>query len=361
MKTGARIRAVIMTGGSGNRFWPLSRTAWPKQFLDIAGAKPMIQDTVERLAPLIAPRDILTIADAGKTESLKRLLPGLPRKNFIVEPRARNTAPSLMLATARVYLEDPEAVVAALAADHLIRDPGRLRRLLDAGALAASRGDHIITFGIPPTFPSTGYGYIHYAGDKARKVLGEPFFPVIEFKEKPDLATAEAFLADGSYLWNSGMFLWRADTFASKLKRHAPAFYPYWERMLEALKKKDKKALLRIFKEIPALSIDYVLMEKARGVLVTKGDFGWSDVGAWSSLFDVWPRDAAGNAVRGEAVALDSSHCLVHNPGKLTALIGVKDLIVVDTGDALLICRRDLDQRVKDIVEILKKAGSGRY
>jgi mannose-1-phosphate guanylyltransferase len=353
-----KIRAVIMAGGSGTRFWPLSRKARPKQFLDIVGAKSMIEETVERLGPLVAPRDILTVADAGQTESLKRLLPGLPRKNFIVEPLARNTAASLMLATARVWLEDPEAVVTALAADHLIRDPERFRTVLEAGARAASKGDHIVTFGIPPTFPSTGYGYIHYAGRKARKVSGETFFPVLEFKEKPSLATAEAFLADGSYLWNSGMFLWRADTFARKLKRHAPAFHVFWERMLEALAGKDRKALERVFREIPALSIDYALMEKARGVLVAKGDFGWSDVGAWSALFDVWPRDAAGNAVRGEAVALDSGNCLVHTPGKLTALIGVQDLIVIDTGDALLICRRDLDQKVKDVVEILKKGRS---
>jgi mannose-1-phosphate guanylyltransferase len=361
MKTVSRIRAVIMAGGSGTRFWPLSRKSRPKQFLDIVGAKSMIEETVERLGPLVAPRDILTIADAEQTESLKRLLPGLPRKNFLVEPLARNTAPSLMLVTARVWLDDPEAVVAALAADHLIRDPERFRTVLEAGALAASKGDHIVTFGIPPTFPSTGYGYIHYAEDKARKVSGERFFPVLEFKEKPDVATAEGFLADGSYLWNSGMFLWRADTFARKLKKHAPEFYPYWERMLGALKKKDKKALLRVFEEIPALSIDYALMEKAKGVLVTKGDFGWSDVGAWSSLFDVWPKDEAGNALRGETVALDSGNCLVHSPGKLTVLIGVKDLIVIDTGDALLICRKDLDQKVKDIVEILKKGGTGKY
>ncbi|HEX2695491.1 MAG TPA: sugar phosphate nucleotidyltransferase, partial [Acidobacteriota bacterium] len=157
------------------------------------------------------------------------------------------------------------------------------------------------------------------------------------------------------YLWNSGMFLWRADTFARKLKRHAPALHVFWERMLEALAKPDRRALERIFSEIPALSIDYALMEKARGLLVAKGDFGWSDVGAWSSLFDIWPRDGAGNAVRGETVALDSGNCLVHTPGKLTALIGVRDLVVVDTGDVLLICHRDLDQKVKDIVETLKK------
>jgi len=350
-----RLRAVIMAGGSGTRFWPLSRKSRPKQFLDIVSAKSMVEETVERLAPLVAPRDILTVADSGQTESLKRLLPALPRKNFIVEPLARNTAPSLMLATARVFIEDPGAVVAALAADHLIRESGRFRTLLAAAAAAASRGDHIVTFGIPPTFPSTGYGYIHYEAGKARRVSGETFFPVLEFKEKPNVEAAEAFLAAGGYLWNSGMFLWRADTFARKLRRHAPLFYPFWERMLEALKKKDAKALLRVFEEIPALSIDYALMEKAKGVLVTKGDFGWSDVGAWSSLFEVWPLDGTGNAARGETVALDSGNCLVHNPGKLTALIGVKDLIVVQTDDALLICRRDLDQKVKDVVEVLKK------
>lgn len=352
-----RLRAVVMAGGSGTRFWPLSRRTRPKQFLDIVSSRSMVEETVERLAPLVRPRDVLTIADAAQTEGLKALLPGLPKRNFLVEPLARNTAPSLMLATARVFLEDPEAVVVALPADHLIREPGRFRTLLGAAAKAASKGESIVTFGIPPTFPSTGYGYIHFAGGKGRGVGGETFFPVLEFKEKPDLSRAEAFLADGGYLWNSGMFLWRADTFARKLKRHAPEFHLHWERMVEALKRKDGRALGAIFREVPALSIDYALMEKARGVLVAKGDFGWSDVGAWSSLFDVWPRDADGNAVRGEVIALEAADCLVHNPGKLTALIGVRDLVVVRTDDALLICRRDRDQKVKDVVEILKKNG----
>ena len=177
MTTSPGLRAVIMAGGSGTRFWPLSRKTRPKQFLDIVSARSMVEETVERLAPLIASRNILTIADAGQTEALKRLLPGLPKKNFIVEPLARNTAPSLMLATARVFIEDPEAVVAALAADHLIRDPGRFRTVLGAAAVAASRGDHIVTFGIPPTFPSTGYGYIHYAGEKAKKTIGRKVLP----------------------------------------------------------------------------------------------------------------------------------------------------------------------------------------
>jgi mannose-1-phosphate guanylyltransferase len=349
------IRAIIMAGGSGTRFWPLSRKTRPKQFLDIVSSRSMIEETVARLLPLIPPKDIFTIADGDQTAALRNLLPDLPKRNFLVEPLARNTAPSLMLATAHAYLQDPETVIAALAADHLIRDPDRFLSKLQSGAKAAYSGDRIVTFGIPPAFPSTGYGYIHFSREKEKRTGGEPFFPVLEFKEKPGRAEAERFLADGNYYWNSGMFLWRADVFARKLRRYAPKFFPFWDRMLDALEKKNRKGLRSVFEEIPALSIDYALMEKAKGVLVCAGDFGWSDVGAWSSLYEVWPPDEAGNAVKGEKLVLDSQGCLVYAPGKLIALVGVKDLIVVDAGDALLICRKDLDQKVKDIVETLKK------
>jgi mannose-1-phosphate guanylyltransferase len=315
----------------------------------------MIEETEARLLPLIPPKDIFTIADSNQTAALRDLLPDLPKRNFLVEPLARNTAPSLMLATAHAYLQDPETVIAALAADHLIRDPDRFLSKLQSGAKAAYSGDRIVTFGIPPAFPSTGYGYIHFSREKEKRIGGEPFFSVLEFKEKPGRAEAERFLADGDYYWNSGMFLWRADVFARKLRRYAPKFFPFWERMLDALEKKNRKGLRSVFEEIPALSIDYALMEKAKGVVVCAGDFGWSDVGAWSSLYEVWPPDEAGNAVKGEKLVLDSQGCLVYAPGKLTALVGVKDLIVVDAGDALLICRKDLDQKVKDIVEILKR------
>jgi mannose-1-phosphate guanylyltransferase len=349
------IRAIIMAGGSGTRFWPLSRKTRPKQFLDIVSSRSMIEETVARLLPLIPPKDIFTIADGDQTAALRDLLPDLPKRNFLVEPLARNTAPSLMLATAHAYLQDPETVIAALAADHLIRDPDRFLSKLQSGAKAAYSGDRIVTFGIPPAFPSTGYGYIHFSREKGKRIGGEPFFPVLEFKEKPGRAEAECFLADGNYYWNSGMFLWRADVFARKLRRYAPKFFPFWERMLDALEKKNRKGLRSVFEEIPALSIDYALMEKAKGVLVCTGDFGWSDVGAWSSLYEVWPPDEAGNADKGKKLVLDSQGCLVYAPGKLTVLVGVKDLIVVDAGDALLICRKDLDQKVKDIVEILKR------
>ncbi len=355
----AQLHAVIMAGGSGTRFWPLSRARRPKQFLPIVSRKTMVEETVDRLQPLVRAERVYTIANREQTRALRKLLPRLPRPNLLVEPASRNTAPSLMLATARIYLRDPKAVVAALPADHLIKDAARFREKLKAGAEAAFRGEHLVTFGIPPSYPSTGYGYIHFEKDNPLEAGGQPFHKVRAFKEKPAYDQAVRFLAEGTYFWNSGMFLWRADVFARKLERYAPDLFPFWTRMLKAVAKKSGTALAAIFREIPSISIDYALMEKAEGVLMTEGDFGWSDVGAWSSLVDIWPRDADGNAANGETLILDARDCLVYNPRKLTALIGVKDLVVIETEDALLVCRKDLDQKVKDAVEALRKKGKG--
>jgi mannose-1-phosphate guanylyltransferase len=355
------MRAVIMAGGSGTRFWPLSRRSRPKQFLPIATPKPMILETVERLLPLLPYESIYTISNRSQAAKIRRLIPELPAGNVLVEPMSRNTAASLILATARVYRQDPGAVVFALPADHLIARPGIFRRKLGAAAEAAAGGDAIVTFGIPPGFPATGFGYIHYSGSKALRVRGELFYPVLRFKEKPDLARARRFLRQGSHAWNSGMFIWRADVFAKKLERHAPDFFPFWQRILTALAKKDGAEIGRVFREIPATSIDYALMERARGVLMNRGDFGWSDVGSWVALADIWPKDGAGNSVRGDGLLLDARRCLVYSPRRLAAVVGLDDVIVVDTEDALLICHRERDQAVKDVIESLRKEGKLKY
>ncbi len=355
------LKAVIMAGGSGTRFWPLSRRRAPKQFLPIAGPRTMIEETVERILPLIPYRHILTVAGREHTRTIRRILPGLPEKNALVEPLARNTAPSLILATASVYLRNPGAVIAVLASDHLIADPVLFRRKLKAAAAAAAARECLVTFGIPPTFPSTGYGYIHYRKRNAWKTAGESFFPVLAFKEKPKEKRARAFLNEGGYFWNSGMFVWRADVFARKLEEHSPEFFPFWGRTLDALRMGSPARLKAIFREMPATSIDYALMEKARGVVVCEGNFGWSDVGAWSSLFDVWKADKSGNAFQGDVLALDTGGTLCFNPGKFTALIGCRDLIIVDTRDALLICPRSQDQRVKQVLEHLVGRGSRKH
>jgi len=354
-KAGRDVRAVILAGGRGTRFWPLGRAAKPKQFLRITGREPMLLETVRRIRPLVPARRVTLVADAASTRLARKLLPRLPKESFLVEPLARNTAPALMLATARVWLDNPEAVVAVLPADHLIRDEGRFLRILRAGVEAAARERAFVTFGIPPAYPATGYGYIRHDRESGRKIGGALFYPVQEFKEKPNLAQADEYLASGDYAWNSGMFLWRADVFAEKLEVFAPELMPAWTGMVEALRSGNRKKLLAAFALAPALSIDYALMEKVEGVLVADGDFGWSDVGAWSTLLEAWPRDGNGNACRGEVLALDAKNCLVWNPGRLTALIGVRDIVVVEAGDALLVCDAALDQKVKEIVDALKK------
>ena len=351
------IRAVIMAGGVGTRFWPLSRKKRPKQFLPIISEKTMIEETAERLQPLIPFPQIYTIANADQTEAIRGILPQLPKKNTLIEPEGRNTAPSLMLATARIYHENPDAVIAALPADHLILDRIRYLEKLEAAATAAHEGDSLITFGVPPAFPSTGFGYIHFSPIKSRDIRGEPFFEVLRFKEKPKYRQAKEFLDSGVYFWNSGMFLWKASVFARELEANSPDMAPHWNGMLSALKDEDKTSLEAIFRKTPATSIDYALMEQAESVLMCKGDFGWSDVGSWSALHEIWREGDESIAHRGEILSIDSEDCLTHNPEKLTALIGVRDLIVVNTEDALLICHRDKDQMVKEVVKKLKKKG----
>ena len=355
------IRAVIMAGGTGTRFWPLSRKNKPKQFLPIVSDKTMIEKTVHRLLAKVPSNNIYTIASLEQTQVIRSLLPDLPEENLLVEPQGRNTAPSLMLATACIYLQNPEAVMAALPADHLIKDSPLFLKKLEAGATAAAKGENLITLGIPPAYPETGYGYIRFSAEKPLHFLDEPFFPVREFKEKPEYEQAKNFLEEGDYFWNSGMFLWQVDIFVQKLEKHAPSMFIYWQRILDALKDKDETRIASIFEEIPSISIDYALMEKAEGVLMGKGNFGWSDVGAWSSLADIWPKDNEGNALKGESIILDSQNCLLYNPHKLTALIGVKDIIVVDTEDALLITQKNMDQKVKNVVEKIKQKGKVEY
>lgn len=355
-KKSCDVRAVILAGGRGTRFWPLGRSGKPKQFLRIVGRATMIEDTVRRIRPLVPLHRIYTVADAVQTRRIRKLFPRLPGSNLIVEPEARNTGPALALATARIWLDNPEAVVVALPADHLIKDERRFLRKLESAVEMSARAGAIVTFGIPPTYPATGYGYIRFEKDRPKKCGRDLFFPVRAFKEKPSVQLADEFLAAGDCAWNSGMFVWPAEVFARQAEARAPDLFSFWEKAVEALRTGNRGRLRAAFAAAPALSIDYALMEKAEKVLVSEGDFGWSDVGAWSSLLEIWPRDANGNAARGELTVLDSKGCLVWNPGKLTALVGVRDLVVVDTEDALLVCAADLDQKVKDVVESLRKS-----
>lgn len=348
------LRVVIMAGGVGTRFWPLSRATRPKQFLSIISDRTMLEETIDRLLPLVPSNHIYTIADEEKTEFIKRIIPNHPQENLLLEPQGKNTAPSLILATAWIYNQNPNAIIAALPADHVINDPSLFIQKLEAGSHVASTEECLVTFGIPPTFPATGYGYIQFSRERPLHIQDEPFYAVQKFKEKPDYEHAKTFLEEGNYFWNSGMFLWQANVFAKKLEDHAPSFFPFWKRIVEAILNLDQTQIASIFNEMPSISIDYALMEQAKGVLMCEGNFGWSDVGSWSALEDIWAKDHEGNALKGEGIIIDSKNCLLHNPRKLTALIGVKDLIVVDTEDALLVCHKSQDQKVREVVEKLK-------
>lgn len=354
-KTRRDVRAVIMAGGRGTRFWPLGRANSPKQFLRIAGRATMVEETVRRIRPLVPLRKIYTVADAGLTRRLRKLFPAMPSSNMLVEPMARNTGPALALATARIWLDNPQAVVVALPADHLIRDERRFLRKLERAVEISARAGAMVIFGITPTYPATGYGYIRYDKERPQIIRRESFYPVRAFKEKPSIGLADEFLAAGDCAWNSGMFVWTAEAFARQAESHAPDLFSFWQKAVKALREGNRARLRAAFAAAPGLSIDCALMEKAEGVLVANGDFGWSDIGAWSSLLEIWPRDANGNAARGQVTALDSKGCLVWNPGKLTALVGVRDLVVVGTEDAFLVCDAALDQKVKDLVEVLRK------
>jgi len=355
------ICAVIIAGGIGTRFWPLSREQKPKQFLPIISDKTMIEETIQRISPMLPYSKIYTIANLKQTQTLTELLPQIPPENFLVEPQGKNTAPCLLLATGHVYLKNPESVIAVLPADHLIKDEAYFLKKLKAASEAADQSQSLITFGIPPTHPSTGYGYIRFSKNNPGSFSGEDFFRVQEFKEKPDQNTARKFLKMGTYFWNSGMFLWKARIFSENLRKYAPEIFSYWEKLLDAIKQNDQSKLKAIFNEVPSISIDYALMEKTKDVLMCEGDFGWSDVGSWSSLLEIWEKDQDRNALRGECITLDTKNCLVHNPGQLTALIGLKDLVVVNTEDALLICKKNMDQKVKQVVSTLKKKGEKDY
>ncbi len=357
---GTGLRVVVLAGGRGTRFWPLGRAARPKQFLPIVSGRSMIEETIDRIRPVVPPEMTYFVADRTLSPLIRKSFPDVPGTNILVEPEARNTAPALILATAAVHLKDPGAVVAVLPADHWVRERGVFLKKLRAAAEAAASEKAIVIFGIPPTCPATGYGYIQKSARPAGTFRGEEAFQVKRFLEKPDAARAKKFLAAGSYLWNSGMFLWTPETFAAELAAADPGLFKVWEDILAALRARDGKALAEAYGRAEATSIDYALLEKARRVLVFPGDFGWSDIGSWSSLLTAWKADGKGNASRGEALFVDSERCLAYSPNKLTVVIGARDMIVVDTGDAILVCPASADQKVKEAVAILKKNGKDR-
>ncbi|PKN35500.1 MAG: mannose-1-phosphate guanylyltransferase [Deltaproteobacteria bacterium HGW-Deltaproteobacteria-19] len=352
---------VIMAGGRGTRFWPRSRDRKPKHLLDILSERTIIQETVDRLLPLVPPERILIVTGRTHAAELARQLPDIPAENILIEPMGRNTAPCIGLAAHFVRRLDPGAVMAVLPADHLITDGGRFLDVLRAAAEAAAPGHHLVTIGINPTAPETGYGYLEL-GEEEGTARGEKVWQVRSVREKPDRETAQAFLAEGCYVWNSGMFVWTAAAIIDAIGQWLPDLAGGLARIDTALGTDRENAVLEdVYPGLPSISVDYGVMEKADNVLVLRGDFGWSDVGSWDALWEVSPKDPSGNVLKGSVAVTGTRNSLVVARDRLVALAGVEDLIVVDTEDALLVCRRGDSQRVKELVDLLEKEGLTQY
>jgi len=353
--------AVIMAGGSGTRFWPRSTKKEPKQFLPLAGERSLLAETAKRIEPLIPPERVLVVTGADFVEQTRREIPGIPPENVIGEPLGRNTAPCVALAAAVVGARwGDDTVMLVLPADHHIAGPERFLQFLEVGGAYCCGEKALLTFGIEPVRPETGYGYLEI-GRAAAEIDGISVRQVIRFVEKPDRPTAEGYLAAGNYLWNSGMFLWRADAIREALETHMPESRGPMERFAGADPSRLSQTLAEEYPHMPAQSIDYAVMEKAENVVAIATDFPWSDVGSWDALDDLLEPDGESNRVVGHHLGVDSRGCIVFAPKRLVATIGVENLIVVETDDAVLVCPRDRAQDVKRVVERLREEGGESF
>ena len=341
-----------MAGGSGTRFWPRSRRQLPKQLLPVLGKRSLLQETVERFRGVV-PRDhVLIVTHRDHAAAVRRQLPGIPARNILSEPMARNTAPCLALAALEIERRAPQSTFVCVPADHDVADVRAFRStLLEALAWAAAESV-AVTIGIQPTGPETGYGYVHVG----RRLTGRTA-RVRAFVEKPSRARARQFLASGAYLWNSGMFAWQTATIVALLEQHLPSVMDRLRQALTVRGSERRAALARAYARVPSISIDYGIMEHAADVLVVRAAFGWSDVGSWSALAALDRRQGRGSTV----VPVDAERSVVFGNGRLVALVGVDDLIVVDTPDALLVCHRDRTQDVRRVVDELQRRGLEDY
>lgn len=353
--------AVIMAGGKGTRFWPRSREKMPKHLLDITGERTIIRETVDRIRPLVPAERTLVVTGQSHAEELMRQLPEIPRENILIEPVGRNTAPCIGLAALHILKRVPDAVMLVLPSDHRIGDEAGFRRVIQAAAAAARQGEHLVTIGIKPTGPETGYGYIEQ-GELFSTIGDEDIYRVVSVREKPPREQAEQFLVQGRFSWNSGMFIWKASTILAAIERFLPDLHRGLLAIREVLgTERETEVVDTVYAGQKSVSIDYSVMEKARDVLIVPAAFAWSDLGSWDALWEVSEKDANGNAVRGEFISVAATNSLIHSPGKLVALIGVDDLLVVETQDALLICRRGYSQDVREVVAEIEKRGRTEY
>lgn len=348
-----------MAGGRGERFWPKSRRNMPKQFLSLTDdGKTMIQLTVERILPIVDMQDIYISTNKDYAPLVAEQLPDIPKENILCEPIGRNTAPCIALGAAHIVKKYEDAIMIVLPSDHLIKYNKMFLSALREGSQLAEEKSSLVTIGIAPDYPETGYGYIKFKGD----VCIGTAFEVDGFVEKPTLELAKEYLASDEYLWNSGMFLWKATTILSRFKQLLPDAYDSLMEIKDAIgTSMEAEVLNRIFPTFPSISIDYGIMEKSKNIFTIPGTFGWDDVGSWLSLGRIRTTNENGNIINGNVLSINTDNCIIEGSDKLIATIGLEDLIIVDTEDAILICDKTKTNDIKKVLENLKICNRNEY
>jgi mannose-1-phosphate guanylyltransferase len=350
------VYAVILAGGRGTRFWPLSRRRRPKQLLSLLGERTLLEETVRRILPVIPAERIYIFTNELLRPQIIRCLRQLPRSQIIAEPAGRNTAPTIGLAAHEVLRRDAEGLMVALPSDHVIRRPGAFRGVLRAACRWAAVDGRSVTVGLEPTRPDTGYGYVR-KGQRVARVAGQQIYQVERFTEKPATATARRYLASGRYLWNGGMFVWHASTLLRNLSRTKPAMARDLERIAQAGGARATRTLRRIFPRLEKISIDYAVMERASDVFVVAADIGWSDVGSWEVVYELQSKDSERNVRPRGSLCLDARGNMIISPRKFVVAVGVHGLVIIETDDALLVAARERSQDVGKTVQELEKQG----
>lgn len=343
--------AVIMAGGVGSRFWPRSKQHKPKQLLRIFGENTMIQDTAKRLEGMVKTENIFIVTNHIQKDRVSEQLPNIPEQNIIAEPFGKNTAACIGLASIIIHNKNKDAITIILPADHLIHEKEIFQNILYRSAEFAEKSKGLVTIGINPTRPETGYGYIQFIDHE----IDNGIFKVQTFAEKPNLSTAQRFIESGDFLWNSGMFIWNTEVILNEIKLHLPELYDGLIEIEKSIGTNSFNETLKdVYGRLKNISIDYGIMEKSNKVYLTKGNFSWSDVGSWEEVYQLSSKNQNGNAEIGDVYTENTFGSYIFSPQKFTALIGVENLIVINTHDALLICNRDNVQNVKNIVDYLK-------
>lgn len=360
MAQNEHLYVVILAGGGGTRLWPKSREKTPKQFLKLYTANTLMQDAYDRVSPLVSPDHVIVVSNKDYVDEVRAQLPQVPRENIVGEPAKRETAAAMLLGAMIAKERDPEAIVVNQASDQILTNNEEFLHVVSTAAHVASDGSSIVTVGILPTFAHTGFGYVKI-GEELTKVDKLPVFKVANFTEKPNEATAKAFIATGKYFWNANMYVWKASSLIEAFKKYSPSIIETMSPLEHTIGTKDfQESLEKAYHSVEKISIDYAISEKAENLVLIPGDFGWNDIGDWKVVYDLRDKNEVGNVIltedeKGQVVCHDSYNNLVHTHDRLIALVGMEDTIVVDTGEILLVMPKSKSQDVKKIVEKLKE------